>query len=101
VEIGPTDPDDPAQVLILVTDGEGEEWPHELVAARELQPQLLALLVAPERTAELLERARRMGVRCVLNRPFAIRDLVTAVEAVARGEEIIDRPPVGRRPRTG
>ena len=100
-ELGPGDPNDPARVLILVADGEGDEWPHELATARELQPHLLALLVVPERTPDLIVRARRMGVKAVLNRPFAIRDLVSSVEAVALGEDILDRVPGPARPRVG
>jgi AmiR/NasT family two-component response regulator len=96
-----SDPNDPPQVLILVGDGEGDEWPHELATARSLQPTLLPLLIVTERTPELIERARRMGVKAVLNRPFAIRDLVSSVEAVARGEDIIDRVPGPTRPRSG
>jgi AmiR/NasT family two-component response regulator len=99
--LGPADPSDPARVLILVADGEGDAWPHELAAARESQPEALALLIVAERTPELIARARRMGVRAVLNRPFAIRDLVASVEAVAQGEDILDRVPGPSRPRTG
>jgi AmiR/NasT family two-component response regulator len=88
-----TDPDDPAKVLILVCDGEGDDWPHELATARTRQPGLVALLIVQERSAELLTRARRMGVKAVLNRPFAIRDLVGSVEAVARGQDILDHVP--------
>jgi len=94
-------PDDPAQVLILVADGEGDEWTHELAAARERQPSLLPLLIVPERTPDLIARARRMGVKGVLNRPFAIRDLVASVEAVARGEDILDRVPGAARTGSG
>ncbi len=99
--LGPADPDDPAQVLILVADGDGDEWPHELATARTVQPDLLTLLIVTERTPDLIARARRMGVRAVLNRPFAIRDLVSSVEAVARGEDILDRVPGPARPRVG
>jgi DNA-binding response OmpR family regulator len=99
--LGPADPNDPAQVLILVGDGDGDEWPHELAAARAVQPGLLPLLIVTERTPDLIARARRMGVRAVLNRPFAIRDLVSSVEAVARGEDILDRVPGPMRPRSG
>ncbi|MCI4364761.1 MAG: hypothetical protein L3K10_01665 [Thermoplasmata archaeon] len=80
---------DPPRVLILVADGEGELWPHELGVARARQAGLLPLLIVPETTPDLLARARRLGVRAILNRPFAIRDLVSAVEAVARGEELL------------
>jgi len=95
------DPSDPPAVLILVGDGEGDDWPHELATARERMPSLHAILLVPERTPELIERARRMGVMAVLNRPFAIRDLVSAVEMVARGEEILDRVPGTRRTTAG
>jgi|HubBroStandDraft_1064217.scaffolds.fasta_scaffold360678_2 DNA-binding NarL/FixJ family response regulator len=94
-------PSDPSSVLILVADGDSDEWPHELATARQRQPTLRTILLVPERTPELIERARRMGVKGVLNRPFAIRDLVASVEAVARGEDILDRVPEGRRPTTG
>jgi AmiR/NasT family two-component response regulator len=97
----PTDPNDPADVLVLVADGEGDEWPHELATARDHQPDLLPMLIVAERTPELISRARRMGVRAVLNRPFAIRDLVSSLEAVARGEDILDRVPGPSRPRLG
>ncbi len=100
-ELDPADPTDPAQVLILVADGQGDEWPHELATARTHQPDLLPLLIVTERTPDLIARARRMGVKAVLNRPFAIRDLVSSVEAVARGEDILDRVPGPTRPRTG
>jgi hypothetical protein len=42
-----------------------------------------------------------MGVKGVLNRPFAIRDLVASVEAVARGEDILDRVPGAARTGSG
>ncbi|MCI4372165.1 MAG: hypothetical protein L3K02_00755 [Thermoplasmata archaeon] len=100
-DLGAGDPNDPAQVLILVCDGEGDEWPHELATARTLQPNLLPLLIVPERTPDLIARARRMGIKAVLNRPFAIRDLVSSVEAVAKGEDILDRVQGPARPRTG
>jgi AmiR/NasT family two-component response regulator len=100
-ELDPVDPNDPAQVLILVADGEGDEWPHELLTSRIHQPNLLPLLLVTERTPDLISRARRMGVKAVLNRPFAIRDLVSSVEAVARGEDILDRVPGPPRPRAG
>jgi DNA-binding NarL/FixJ family response regulator len=86
------EPPDTPTVLILVGDGEGDDWPHELAGVRERVPGLEALLLVPERTPDLIARARRMGVKAVLNRPFAIRDLVSSVEAVARGEDILDRP---------
>jgi len=97
----PADPSDPARVLILVGDGDGDGWPHELATARALHPDLLTLLIIPERTPDLIARARRMGVKAVLNRPFAIRDLVSAVEAVAQGEDILDRVPEPGRSRSG
>ncbi len=76
-----------ARVLILVADGNTEEWPHELATARERQPGVRTLLVVPESSTDLEARARSAGVRGILHRPFAIRDLISTVEAVGRGEE--------------
>jgi AmiR/NasT family two-component response regulator len=80
------------RVLILVIEGEGEEWPLELASARDRQPGLRALLIVPESTPQLESRARAAGVHGILNRPFAIRDLIAAVEAVGRGEERFGGP---------
>jgi DNA-binding NarL/FixJ family response regulator len=90
-----------ARVLILVADGDREEWPHELRTALERQPGLLPLLVVQDVTPELVARARRMGIRGILNRPFAIRDLVSSVEAIARGEELLAGGPGSGRPAVG
>lgn len=75
------------RVLILVADGDNEEWPLELSTARDRQPGLLPLLVVPESSPNLELRARAAGCRGILNRPFAIRDLISAVETIGRGAE--------------
>ncbi len=80
------------RVLILVADGDNEEWPVELSNARDRQPGLLPLLVVPESTPNLERRARAAGVHGILNRPFAIRDLISAIETVGRGEERFPTP---------
>jgi DNA-binding NarL/FixJ family response regulator len=74
-------------VLLLVVDGNGEEWSAELASALERQPGLRTLLITSETTPDLEARARSAGVRGVLRRPFSIRDLISTVEAVGRGEE--------------
>jgi len=75
------------RVLVLVSDAEGEDWSSELATARERQTGLLPLLLVPETDPEIVARARAAGVLGVLSRPFAVRELVSAVEAVSRGEE--------------
>lgn len=79
-------------VLLLVVERPTEEWPGELAAALARQPGLRALLIAPEAATNLEARARSAGAHGVLYRPFGIRDLVAAVEAIGRGEERFGTP---------
>ncbi len=75
------------RVLILVTEGEIADWPQEVALARDRQPGLQTLLLVPTTTPGLEARARAAGVKGLLQRPFAIRDLIASVEAVGRGIE--------------
>ncbi len=75
------------RVLILVVDGRQEEWPAELALACERQPGARPLMIAHAGSATFEARARSAGVRGILYRPFGIRDLISTVEAVGRGEE--------------
>jgi AmiR/NasT family two-component response regulator len=75
------------RVLLLVVEGEGANWPEELATARERQSGLLPLLIVSQLTPDLESQARAAGVLRILARPFTIRDLIAAVESVARGEE--------------
>ena len=75
------------RVLVLVADSDGTEWSAELAIARERQAGLLPLLVVEEVGPELVDQARAAGVLGLLARPFAIRDLISTVESVGRGEE--------------
>ncbi|MGP8072550.1 MAG: hypothetical protein ACLPZM_05425 [Thermoplasmata archaeon] len=86
-ELDPADDVMRRRVLVLVSDGEEETWPGELAVARERQTGLLPLLIVPEIQRELVTRARAAGIRGILSRPFAIRELISAVETVGRGEE--------------
>lgn len=81
------------RVLILVSDGDDDDWARELVVARERQTGLLPLLIVPDTQAEMVARARAAGVLGILCRPFAIRDLISTVEVVSRGEERLPGAP--------
>jgi hypothetical protein len=83
----PAESPDRERVLILVVDGRGEEWSKDLSIVRERQPGAQLLLIAQGGSASLEATARSAGVRGILYRPFGIRDLITTVEAVGRGEE--------------
>jgi DNA-binding NarL/FixJ family response regulator len=89
-----------ARVLILVVDSDSEDWTRELAIARDRQAGLLPLLVVPESTVEMVRRAQTAGVRGILTRPFAVRDLVHAVETIAGGGELFP-PPSERETRRG
>jgi hypothetical protein len=78
----------PPRVLILVADTESDDWARELIIARDRQGGLLPLLIVPDTSSELIARAKAAGVRGILSRPFAVRDLVRAVETVAAGGEL-------------
>ncbi len=80
------------RVLILVVDTDGDLWPRELAAARDRQPGLRALLLVPTTSPGLESRARAAGALGLLQRPFAIRDLIAAVGAVACGTERFPEP---------
>jgi len=86
-ELEPVDEPLGRRVLVLVADGDDDDWAAELVTARERQTGLLPLLIVPETQAELIARARAAGVLGILSLPFAIRDLISTVELVSRGEE--------------
>jgi AmiR/NasT family two-component response regulator len=88
----PRPPGTTPRVLILVADTESDDWSRELVTARDRQPGLLPLLVVPEASPRLVERARAVGVRGILTRPFAVRDLVGAVATLIRGGERFPPP---------
>jgi len=75
------------RVLVLVSDGDERDWAAELVTARQRQAGLLPLLIVPETSTDVVARARAAGVLGLLGRPFAIRELIAAVETVGRGEE--------------
>jgi AmiR/NasT family two-component response regulator len=80
------------RVLVLVADHAGPDWADELVVARSRQVGLLPLLIVSEITPQVITDARAAGVVGLLGRPFAIRDLMAAVDSVGRGEERYPTP---------
>jgi AmiR/NasT family two-component response regulator len=74
---------------ILVVDAEEEEtdWPRDLTVALQAHPELTAVVVLPRDLSAADGRARFPGARAVVSRPFAIRDLVAALDQAAEGIE--------------
>jgi len=57
-------------------------WAEELSSLLVARPDLRALVILPSSDPGLAARARKAGARGVLARPFAIRDFVTAIDAL-------------------
>jgi len=70
---------------ILVVDAEGGEadWPQDLAVALRERPELVAVVVLPRGVPAAEGRARFPGARAVVARPFAIHDLVAALDQAA------------------
>jgi len=88
----PADANGEGRVLILVVDTDEGEWTRDLATARAHLPGVRPMLVVSELSPSLEARARAAGVRAILPRPFAIRDLISTVQAVGRGEERFGTP---------
>jgi hypothetical protein len=86
----------PAEVpRLLLFDAEGEpnDWYADLAAALQEHTDLRAVVILPREAASPEGKARSAGARVSLARPFAIHDLVAALER-ASGD---DSPPPVRR----
>jgi DNA-binding NarL/FixJ family response regulator len=94
-------PSDERKVLILQADSRTPDWPDQLTAALTRDPSLLAMVLTPARSAEFDRRAAAAGAHAVLLRPFAVKNLIATVEAVARGENLLTAIPSGDPPPSG
>jgi CheY-like chemotaxis protein len=80
---------DERKVLILQLESMPSPWEEELAAALARDPQLLAIVLTASRSPDFDRRARAAGAHAVLQRPFTVSDLISTVEAVARGENAL------------
>jgi DNA-binding NarL/FixJ family response regulator len=74
------------RLLVFDAETETDTWCADLTAALRDHPELRAVVILPRDPRATEERARDAGARAVLSRPFAIRDLVTALDRAAGDE---------------
>jgi AmiR/NasT family two-component response regulator len=85
---------------LLVMDAEAEQgdWNEEVAAALREQPQLRVVVILPRDSSDSEERARAAGARATVVRPFAIRDLVAALDRATRDDAPPPPPPPRAEP---
>ena len=73
---------------LLVVDAETEDGPgwEDIGAALREHPELRAIVILPRGARSSEAMARAAGARALLSRPFAIRDLVTALQRAAEDD---------------
>lgn len=70
-------------VAVVDLDLDDSQRAAEMARAMKAAPTLRVLLLTSERGARAEHRAKELGVERVVVRPFAVHDLMEAVEAVA------------------
>jgi CheY-like chemotaxis protein len=71
---------------VLITDwrlAEGHDGLEILNRARRKDPRTVAVLVSAEAEADFSERAQKLGFDLVIEKPFGVADIVTAVREMA------------------
>ncbi|MCI4352070.1 MAG: response regulator [Thermoplasmata archaeon] len=68
---------------VLLVDAEMTEpsWAEFVPEAHRANPALRVVLLTPSRSTRLDSQARALGVAALVRRPFAIRELLTAVSS--------------------
>lgn len=86
-------PDEPT-AFVFDAESEVAPWDTELAAVLRGHPSLRAVVLLPRAAPPSCEaRARLAGARAVVARPFAIRDLVDALETAVTGAPAPPRQP--------
>ncbi|MCI4336300.1 MAG: hypothetical protein L3K17_03770 [Thermoplasmata archaeon] len=70
-------------VAVVDIDIEDPQQSAEMVGMMRHLPAIHVLLLSSERTARTETRAKELGIDCVICRPFAVHDLMEAVEAAS------------------
>lgn len=83
--------------IVLDVDLEEVGWFQALESLRAARPGLRFLLVTPSRSPRTDQRAQTAGVSAVLRRPFAMRQLLEAMQGVGAVVEVA-RAPAGPAP---
>ncbi len=71
--------------VVMVVDAESEvaPWDAQLAATLGGHPELRAVVILPREATRSAERAKAAGASAVVGRPFAIHDLIDAVDRTA------------------
>jgi DNA-binding NtrC family response regulator len=69
-----------APVLLLDVDSKEPVWTEFVPEARRVNPATRVVLLTPSRSTRLDSQARSLGVAALVRRPFAIQELLSAVE---------------------
>ena len=89
-------PPEPADPILLIDADLGEaRWAQPIGALLGARPTIRAILITASRSPQVETQARGLGVSQLLHRPFAVHELVEALDLPAGGPE----PPAG--PSTG
>jgi DNA-binding NtrC family response regulator len=70
-------------VLLLDVDSKEPIWTEFIPEARRVNPATRVVLLTPSRSTRLDSQARSLGVAALVRRPFAIQELLSAVEPPA------------------
>ncbi|MCI4320056.1 MAG: hypothetical protein L3J87_00310 [Thermoplasmata archaeon] len=70
-----------AQDLVVVVDADLQDpdWERAIVQARQQCANLKVVLLTGTRSAEVIAKARNLGISAIVRRPFAVRELIEAV----------------------
>jgi AmiR/NasT family two-component response regulator len=84
-----------AQDLVVVVDADLQdpEWERAISQARAQSPSLKIVLLTGTRSAEVVAKARALGVSAIVRRPFAVRELIEAVGPAAPPASPETQPP--------
>jgi CheY-like chemotaxis protein len=74
-------------ILLVESDPAAGGWEAEVPLALRRHPLLRPVVIASERSPEIERRARAIGVRAIIARPFSIRELTGAIDAAAEDIE--------------
>ena len=72
-----------APVVLLDVDVDQPEWAEQISRSLKGHQGLRAILLTANRTTRLETQAKEMGISSLLRRPFAVHELVEAIDASA------------------
>ena len=79
-------------VLLMDVDLDDAAWAEAIRETLRQRPHVRGILISPRQTKRLEEQARSLGIETLLLRPFAVRELLDAMDRAAPGTA---PPPAG------